>query len=211
MVKKEGGESKEEENSTVTKVMESHNLMGSPSFKPLDNGLFKCVETGHELPAHVQGSYAQSKHGRLGLIDPAIAKNKPNLNMFLEDPLSRSKLKCKLTGVTINKTEGHIWKHINGRRFLNMIEKMEVEKEMSNGTVEKHGDEKEEEEKKKNKDDGLKTKKQEENSKVTAEEEDSMGTVVDLKEENEFWMPPLWDRWDHDGVGEAENDNTGEE
>ncbi|KAI7755845.1 hypothetical protein M8C21_023613, partial [Ambrosia artemisiifolia] len=31
-----------------------------------------------------------------------------------------SKLICKLTGHTVNKTEEHIWKHINGKRFLNM-------------------------------------------------------------------------------------------
>ncbi|KAJ7970744.1 Surfeit locus 2 [Quillaja saponaria] len=42
--------------------------------------------------------------------------------MFKQDPLCRSKLKCKLTGDTINKSEEHIWKHINGKRFLNKLE-----------------------------------------------------------------------------------------
>ncbi|KAL2523283.1 Surfeitn 2 (SURF2) [Forsythia ovata] len=220
MGKKEGGESKAEENSTVTKVKEGHNLLGLPTFEPLDNGRFKCVETGHELPAHARDSYAQSKHCRLGLIDSALAKNKPPLNMFLQDPLSRSNLKCKLTGVTINKTEEHIWKHINGRRFLNMLEKKEVEKEMSNGTVEKQGEEKETKKKKnkdddlkrKNKDDGnKKKKKQEENGKVIAVLEDSTGTDVDLEVETDFWMPPVGERWDHDDGGEPENDDSVEE
>lgn len=208
-----------------TKVKEGQNLLGLPTFKPLDNGRFKCVETGHELLAHARDSYAQSKHCRLGLIDSALAKKKPPLNMFIQDPVSSSKLKCKLTGVTINKTEEHIWKHINGKRFLNMLEKMEVEKEIPNGTLEKKGEEKEEKKKskdgdlkkkkkKKNKDDGLKNmkkKKQEENGIVIAEMEDSIGTDVDLEEENELWMPPVGDRWDHDDGGEPGNDGTDEE
>lgn len=32
-----------------------------------------------------------------------------------------SKLICKLTEDTINKSEEHIWKHINGKRFLNKL------------------------------------------------------------------------------------------
>ncbi|CAA3014299.1 surfeit locus protein 2-like [Olea europaea var. sylvestris] len=225
MGKKEGGESNEEENYTVTKVKEGHNLLGSPTFKPLDIGRFKCVETGHELLAHARDSYAQSKHCRLGLIDSALAKKKPPLNMFIQDPVSRSKLKCKLTGVTINKTEEHIWKHINGKRFLNKLEKMEAEKEIPNGALEKKGEEKEEKKKKKNKDDDLKKKKknkedglknvkkkkQEENGMFIAEMEDSIGNDVDLEEENEFWMPPVGDRWDHDDGGVREIDGTGEE
>lgn len=31
------------------------------------------------------------------------------------------KLICKLTGDTVNKSEDHIWKHINGRRFFNKL------------------------------------------------------------------------------------------
>jgi hypothetical protein len=33
----------------------------------------------------------------------------------------RSKLVCNITGDTINKSEEHIWKHINGKRFLNKL------------------------------------------------------------------------------------------
>ncbi|KAJ7970743.1 Surfeit locus protein 2 family protein [Quillaja saponaria] len=49
--------------------------------------------------------------------------------MFKQDPLCRSKLKCKLTGDTINKSEEHIWKHINGKRFLNKLDAAEGSKE----------------------------------------------------------------------------------
>lgn len=46
--------------------------------------------------------------------------------MFMLIPCSfssfcSSKLVCKLTGDTINKSEEHIWKHINGKRFLNKL------------------------------------------------------------------------------------------
>ncbi|KAA8530173.1 hypothetical protein F0562_004882 [Nyssa sinensis] len=127
MAKKE-----EEEN----KGKEGGNLLGPPTFKEIDNGRFKCLETGHELLAHAMDSYAQSKHCRLGLIDAALTQNKPPLNMFKQDPLCRSKLICKLTGVTVNKSEEHIWKHINGKRFLSKLEQKEAEKETPNGMVE---------------------------------------------------------------------------
>ncbi|KAJ6759668.1 SURFEIT LOCUS PROTEIN 2 (SURF2) [Salix purpurea] len=71
-------------------------------------------------------SYSQSKRCRLGLIDFALANNKPPLNMFKQHPLSRSKLLCKLTGDTVNKSEEHIWKHIHGRRFLNRLANKET-------------------------------------------------------------------------------------
>jgi len=32
-----------------------------------------------------------------------------------------SKLICKLTGDNVNKSEEHIWKHMNGKRFLNKL------------------------------------------------------------------------------------------
>lgn len=39
-------------------------------------------------------------------------------NLFI---VFSSKLICKLTGDTVNKSEEHIWKHINGKRFLNKL------------------------------------------------------------------------------------------
>nr|GMD16631.1 surfeit locus protein 2 [Ipomoea batatas]GMD54518.1 surfeit locus protein 2 [Ipomoea batatas]GMD75827.1 surfeit locus protein 2 [Ipomoea batatas]GMD86962.1 surfeit locus protein 2 [Ipomoea batatas]GME16137.1 surfeit locus protein 2 [Ipomoea batatas] len=127
---------KEEGGGAETGEKEGQNLLGEPTFKKLENGRFKCVETGHELPAHGRDSYAWSKHCRLGFIDAALASKKPPLNMFSQDPLSKSKLKCKLTGLTVNKSEEHIWKHINGKRFLRMLEKKEAEQEMPDRMVE---------------------------------------------------------------------------
>nr|GMD19041.1 surfeit locus protein 2 [Ipomoea batatas] len=79
---------KEEGGGAETGEKEGQNLLGEPTFKKLENGRFKCVETGYELPAHGRDSYARSKHCRLGLIDAALASKKPPLNMFSQDPLS---------------------------------------------------------------------------------------------------------------------------
>ncbi|KAL0377375.1 UNVERIFIED_CONTAM: hypothetical protein Sradi_3043000 [Sesamum radiatum] len=56
MGKKKGGETH-----TPSEQREGHNLLGSPTFEQLENGRYKCVETGHELPAHARDSYAESK------------------------------------------------------------------------------------------------------------------------------------------------------
>lgn len=146
------------EESTKMETKEGSNLLGSPTFTQLENGRFKCLESGHEMLAKDKESYSHSKRCRLGLIDFALANNKPPLNMFKQDSLSRyysnldytfsflgfcfssdsfgyltliyvikfclffsSKLICKLTGDTVNKSEEHIWKHINGKRFLNKL------------------------------------------------------------------------------------------
>ncbi|KAF5770049.1 putative surfeit locus protein [Helianthus annuus] len=183
-------------------------LLGKPKFKKLENGRYKCVQTGHELPADARESYAQTKHCRLGLIDSALARNKPPLNMFNQDPLCRSKLICKLTGHTVNKTEEHIWKHINGKRFLNMLEKEEAEagKESSNGLVEEEGVEQKSEKAEKSKEEGSKKKKKK-NKKKKEKEIDVSKVISEVRnpeehdsdaEEEEFWMPPVGDRWDFD-------------
>ncbi|XP_062104605.1 uncharacterized protein LOC133815824 isoform X3 [Humulus lupulus] len=67
---------------------EGTDLLGSPTFKVLDNGRFKCVETGHEV-LEKDKDYSSSKQFRLGLIDYAVSHNKPPLNVFKQDPLSR--------------------------------------------------------------------------------------------------------------------------
>ncbi|KAF2554758.1 hypothetical protein F2Q68_00017902 [Brassica cretica] len=36
-----------------------------------------------------------------------------------------SKLVCKLIGDTVNKNEEHIWKYVNGKRFLHRLEQVE--------------------------------------------------------------------------------------
>ena len=78
----------EEDKASKTKK-EGTSLLGAPSFTKLDNGRFKCVETGHEMLAKDKDSYSNSKRCRLGLIDFALSKNKPPLNIFKQDPLSR--------------------------------------------------------------------------------------------------------------------------
>ncbi|CAK9161752.1 unnamed protein product [Ilex paraguariensis] len=194
---------KKEEDGDENKDKEGNNLLGPPTFKKLENGRFKCVETGHELPSHARDSYAQSKHCRLGLIDAALARNKPPLNMFQQDPQSRSKLICKLTGVTINKSEEHIWKHINGRKFLIMLEKKEAEKQTPNGMI---GEQNEvaQEKKSKPKADGAKkrkNKKEKNVGQIAQEARDSSDKESDLGEA-EFWMPRVGERWDFEDGGD---------
>ncbi|KAF5958823.1 hypothetical protein HYC85_006048 [Camellia sinensis] len=133
-------EKKEEEG----KGKEGKNLPGRPKFKKLENGRFKCVEIGHEVPSHARDSYAQSKRCWIGLIDAALAHNKPPLNTFHQRPsrphkglsskrsikekeeamTRNSGLICTLTGNIVNKSE----EHINGKRFLNMLEGNEQKK-----------------------------------------------------------------------------------
>ncbi|XP_068638788.1 uncharacterized protein [Aristolochia californica] len=176
-------------------------LLGSPTFVELEGGRFKCEETGHELVAREMESYGKSKHCRLALIDAALRQKKAPLNFFKQDQTSKSKLICKLTGDTINKSEEHIWKFISGKRFQKQIEKKEAErddksspklskltkrsvKDMPNGTYENESKEKK--------------PKIENNS-------DS--------EEANFWVPPVGDRWDHDNGNDRWEDsaNPGEE
>ncbi|CAN8256326.1 unnamed protein product [Cochlearia groenlandica] len=193
-----------EEETKTTK--EGSNLLGKPKFKIIENGRFRCVQTGHELLEKDKKLYSQSKRCRLGLIDYALSHNKAPLNLFEQDPTFSSKLKCKLTGDTVNKTEEHIWKHINGRRFLNRLEEKEREKEC--GVIPEEGGEtsvKEngvKEEKKKNK----KKKKKKKKNKKKADEKENDGEDVAVdevehvndEEELEFWMPPDGERWDFD-------------
>ncbi|KNA19331.1 hypothetical protein SOVF_062540 [Spinacia oleracea] len=160
-----------EEKPTKNNIKEGSNLLGSPTFKQLDNGRFKCVETGHELPAHAQDSYSQSKRCRIGLIDFSLAHKKPPLNMFKQDPLNSSKLICKLTDDTINKSEEHIWKHINGKRFFNKLEQMEAGKLSSSGDVEEKGEKQGKAGLKKEENGAEKKKKKQKKMKETKKEE----------------------------------------
>ncbi|XP_047945215.1 surfeit locus protein 2 isoform X2 [Salvia hispanica] len=217
------GKKKGEENHKSEEPKEGFNLLGKPKFKKLENGRFKCVETGHELPAHAREAYAVSKHCRLGLINAALARSKPPLNMFRQDPLSSSKLECKLTGLSINKSEEHIWKHMSGKRFLNMLEKFESEKEIPNGVEGNPDDDKEGTKTKKNEDGSLKKeknkkKKKKEKKKKNKKEEknvdeivnevrDSAGKSSDSEEDN-FWMPPEGERWDQDDGGDRWSDGS---
>lgn len=68
---------------------EGTNLLGKPKFTKIDNGRFRCVQTGHELLEKDKKVYSQSKRCRLGLIDHALSHNKPPLSLFDQDPNSR--------------------------------------------------------------------------------------------------------------------------
>ncbi|KAL6143217.1 hypothetical protein ACLB2K_053912 [Fragaria x ananassa] len=199
------------------KTKEGNNLLGSPTFKEIDNGRFQCVETGHQLLAKDIETYSQSKRCRLGLIEFALSHNKPPLNMFKQDPLSRSKLVCKLTEDTINKSEEHIWKHINGKRFLNRLEEMEEGKLNLNKMEEELDDQEPEKASKPGKDGARKEKKEKKEKKKKKKkevkvEEDGDDEIISEtpkshseesdSEEAEFWIPPPGARWDFDDGGD---------
>ncbi|KAL9236251.1 hypothetical protein vseg_010944 [Gypsophila vaccaria] len=200
------------ENEREESEKEGKKLLGEPTFEKLENGRFKCLETSHELPQHAIPSYSNSKRCRIGLIDFCLAHNKPPLNMFKQDPLNSCKLICKLTGDTINKSEEHIWKHINGKRFFNKLEQVEA------GIVPIKGDVKDE------KDSGAKKKKKEKMKKKEKEKQ-QVEIVSEMRdapadsdsEENDFWMPPMGERWDFDngrdrwGSGSESSDLDGED
>lgn len=182
---------------------EGTQLLGSPTFTELQNGRFKCVETGHEMLAKDMGNYSRSKRCRVGLIDFALARNKAPLNMFKQDPLCRSKLVCKLTGDTVNKSEEHIWKHVNGKRFLNKLEQKEMEKLMENNSMEEV-DEKPKKTSKQKKDDVNKKQRKEKQksaAEIVSEVRDSAENHSDVGDAD-FWIPPIGDRWDFDDGGE---------
>ncbi|GAB2226046.1 hypothetical protein Drorol1_Dr00021832 [Drosera rotundifolia] len=187
-------------------IKEGTNMLGSPTFDQLENGRFRCKETGHELPGAAIEEYSNSKGCRVGLIDFAVKMKKPPLNMFKQDPTGRSKLICKLTGDTINKFEEHIWKHINGKHFLKKLEEMEAgkltEKGASPGKSKKMG---------KEESTAMKQDKKEKKKKQEVELEKTMEEIVTEvreppndsdSEEPDFWEPPVGERWDFDVGGD---------
>ncbi|XP_013704114.1 uncharacterized protein LOC106407798 [Brassica napus] len=101
------------------------NLVGSPTFVDIRNERLSCVEIGHEVVAGDEEAYARNKRCRLGVIDHALFHRKSPLTMFWQCLISRSKLMCKLIGDTMNKNEEHIWKYVNGKRFLHRLEQVE--------------------------------------------------------------------------------------
>ncbi|XP_030544625.1 uncharacterized protein LOC115751063 isoform X2 [Rhodamnia argentea] len=182
---------------------EGTQLLGSPTFTELQNGRFKCVETGHEMLAKDMEPYSRSKRCRLGLIDFALARNKAPLNMFKQDPLCRSKLVCKLTGDTVNKSEEHIWKHVNGKRFLNKLELKEMEKLMENNSMEEVDEKPKKASKQKNDNFDTKQKKEKQKSAIEMVSEVRDSAEIDSDVDNaDFWMPPIGDRWDFDDGGD---------
>ncbi|KAL7221125.1 hypothetical protein ACSBR1_023138 [Camellia fascicularis] len=130
-------------------------------------------------------------------------------------PLSTCSTKTLSSGDIVNKSEEHIWKHINGKRFLNMLEKKEAEKEMPNGIAEqdaqppeKISQPKADSTKKKKK----KKKPEEDVTEVICEVKNS-SDKVNGTEEVDFWMPPVGERWDFDDGGDrwASDSESGSE
>ncbi|MED6195559.1 hypothetical protein PIB30_038983 [Stylosanthes scabra] len=180
---------------------EGANLLGSPTFSELGNGRFKCVETGHEVLSKDIDLYSRSKKCRLGLIDFALSNNKPPLNMFKQDPLCRSKIICKLTGDKVNKSEKHIWKHMTGKRFLNKLEQKEEQKLVGHGIdgMECSEEPQSAENGKKDKKNKKKKKKKSKENGVEVRDPSNDGSC---SEEEDFWMPPVGERWDNDDGGD---------
>ncbi|PKU87853.1 hypothetical protein MA16_Dca017625 [Dendrobium catenatum] len=174
------------------KVKEGSFLLGSPTFVDLGNGRWRCDETGHDLPRNEKESYSHTKACRVALIDAALAKKKPILNTFQPHPSSKSMLVCSLTGDVINKSEQHIWKHINGRRFLKKLEEKEVEKLASPTKDNRRG-------KKISK---LKASSIHKNQNLEADENGYLARESETEsveaEEPSFWVPPVGERWDFD-------------
>ncbi|XP_020588189.1 uncharacterized protein LOC110030000 [Phalaenopsis equestris] len=175
---------------------EGNDLLGSPTFIDLGNGRWRCEETGHDLPAREKESYSLSKACRLALIDAALAKKNPLLNTFKPHPVLKSMLVCCLTGDVINKSEEHIWKHINGRRFLKRLEEKELERLAPPEKV----DQNKKERKKKNL--KLKVSSVQKNWELEADGSGSLARDPETEsteaEELSFWVPPVGERWDFD-------------
>lgn len=174
-----------------SKAKEGDFLLGPPTFVDLGDGRLRCEETGHDLPAKDKESYARNKGCRLALIDAALVKKKPPLNTFKVHPHFMSKLVCTLTGDTINKSEEHIWKHINGRRFLKKLEEKEVEKLASR---EVSNNDKKARKKSKQAEFLIQNLEVDESDSLARE---SPSESIDAEEAN-FWAPPVGERWDFD-------------
>uniref|UniRef100_R7W8Z1 SWI/SNF complex subunit SWI3A n=1 Tax=Aegilops tauschii TaxID=37682 RepID=R7W8Z1_AEGTA len=175
------------------------------------------TQTGHELPEREKDAYARaracrlaliekdayarSRACRLALIDHGVAHKKPPLNAFKPHPEHKSKLICNITGDTINKSEEHIWKHVNGKRFLNKLEKLE--EKMASGETGKVEGEQSNEVAKKSKSTKKKDKKKEKKEKKKAAVANPSlprepEPEIDDSDDSEFWVPPVGSRWDDD-------------
>ncbi|KAG6386804.1 hypothetical protein SASPL_151978 [Salvia splendens] len=177
------GKKKGQENPKSEEPKEGCNLLGKPKFKKLENGRFKCVETGHELPAHAREAYAVSKHCRLGLIMPSLAANLRSIcstrTPFPRNLSPRNKFRA-------------------GWRQIRMMIKSSKKKENEDGSLNKKKDENEDVSLKKEK-----NKKEEKNvDEIVNEVRDSACKSSDTEDEDDFWMPLEGERWDQDDGGD---------
>ncbi|KAL6882551.1 hypothetical protein ACP4OV_011241 [Aristida adscensionis] len=168
-------------------------LLGPPTWEDAGGGRWRCAETGHELPEREKEAYARSRACRLALIDHAVSRKKPPLNAFKPHPEHKSKLICNITGDTVNKSEEHIWKHINGKRFLNKLEKLEEKMasgEMAEGEAAKSNDV------------AKKSKSRKKDKKKATVVNPSLPREpkpdMDDSDDPDFWVPPVGSRWDDD-------------
>eukprot|EP00252_Welwitschia_mirabilis_P021103 TRINITY_DN5304_c1_g1_i1.p1 TRINITY_DN5304_c1_g1~~TRINITY_DN5304_c1_g1_i1.p1 ORF type:complete len:255 (-),score=51.76 TRINITY_DN5304_c1_g1_i1:463-1227(-) len=184
---------------------EGFGLLGDCTFEDIGNGKLRCVETGHELLSKDADTYRNSKGCRLALIDRAVGAKKPPLNFFDQSPLSKSKLICRLTGDSINKTEEHIWKHLNGKKFLNKLSQKEAERAGTAKRDKKQGNARKVQKNSKR----AKVWKSSDSKKIISD------PVLDEKNENsggsDFWTPPVGDRWDDDNGEERWGSSDGPE
>ncbi|XP_024529154.1 surfeit locus protein 2 isoform X3 [Selaginella moellendorffii] len=92
-------------------------IVGEPTFVAIVGQRFRCVETGHEMPAAEKEGYGSSKKCRDALFDRALQEGRAPLNFFQQSPEYRDKMICKLTGALVNKNEKAVWKHVLGKSF----------------------------------------------------------------------------------------------
>lgn len=76
-------------NVTENRGKEGEFLLGDPSYEDIGKGRMRCLATGHEVLAKDMEVYGKTKACRVGLIDEAVAKQKPPLNMFKQDSNSK--------------------------------------------------------------------------------------------------------------------------
>nr|XP_027075875.1 uncharacterized protein LOC113699718 [Coffea arabica] len=173
-------------------------LLGPPRLEE-ESGRFKCVETGHKLPAHARDS-KQCRH--LGLIDAALSNSKPPLNMFRQDPqpgiysFNRGLL-CfwlsLLLGLSI----------VFSLALIALVESPCV----ALGSLSLKDDGQKATKKSNVKDDGLKKKKkirEETGVEVISEARIVSEKDSELEEEDDFWMPPVGEHWDNDDGGDRQ-------
>uniref|UniRef100_A0A0D9W6A1 non-specific serine/threonine protein kinase n=1 Tax=Leersia perrieri TaxID=77586 RepID=A0A0D9W6A1_9ORYZ len=172
-------------------------LLGPPTWVDAGGGRWRCAETGHELPEREKEAYGRSRACRLALIDHAVARKRPPLNAFKPHPEHKSKLICNITGDIVNKSEEHVWKHINGKRFLNKLEKLE--EKMASGEMAEGENEQSNEVAKKTKSSKKKDKKKAAvvNPSLPREPKPEIDDS-DNSDDPDFWVPPVGSRWDDD-------------
>ncbi|CAK9230815.1 unnamed protein product [Sphagnum troendelagicum] len=191
--------------------------MGEVKWEELGEGRVRCVETGHEMLESEKNFYLSTKKCRRALFDIALLQRKPPLHLFQQSPISRDKVICDLTGAVLNKQEEALWKHMMGKKFQHKLEEKEAEKkaakDKTNGGQSDQSVAEQESEKatslpsKGIKSEGKKMKKKQQEKEVRELDVDAnthSNMEMDREDstsEEDFWVPPVGDRWDMDSGG----------